>query len=130
MYHSLTIGGKNTWDDWHLVPTERPVISFPEYKKKTVELNSGNGYIDLSEKLTGGPTFNNAQGTFQFYMMNDYGDTLQRYSEILNHLHGKTMTMTMEDVPGESYRCRFNVSAFTNSLPCPTVSIAYLVINQ
>ena len=29
---------KNTWIDWHLVPTERPSIENPEVKTKTVEI--------------------------------------------------------------------------------------------
>ena len=35
MYHSITFGtvsngqitGKNTWTDWHLIPSSRPVVS-------------------------------------------------------------------------------------------------------
>ena len=26
MYHSITIGDKNTWDDWHLIPATRPLF--------------------------------------------------------------------------------------------------------
>lgn len=29
MYHSITIGEKNTWDDWHLIPTSRPLVNPP-----------------------------------------------------------------------------------------------------
>lgn len=29
MYHSITIGDKNTWDDWKMIPVSRPVVAPP-----------------------------------------------------------------------------------------------------
>ena len=33
MYHSITIGDKNTWDDWHMIPVTPPVIAPPVEKR-------------------------------------------------------------------------------------------------
>ena len=32
MYHSITIGDKNTWDDWKIIPVSRPVVAPPVEK--------------------------------------------------------------------------------------------------
>ena len=48
MYHSVTFGDKNTWDDWRLVPASRPVFNPPAQKVKTLEIPGGDGVIDLS----------------------------------------------------------------------------------
>ena len=38
MFHSITIGDKNTWADWRLVPVSRPVFNPPPQKKVTVDI--------------------------------------------------------------------------------------------
>ena len=43
MYHSITFGNKNTWNDWHLIPTSRPVFGLPSLKKKTLDIQGGAG---------------------------------------------------------------------------------------
>lgn len=35
MYHSITIGDKNTWDDWKMIPVSRPVVA-PRWKKSSL----------------------------------------------------------------------------------------------
>ena len=57
MYHSITIGDKNTWDDWHLIPTTRPLFAPPGVKKNIVSIPGGDGSLDLTEALTGRPTY-------------------------------------------------------------------------
>ena len=34
MYHSLTIGDKNTYDDWNLVPNEFPRFTPPYFTRQ------------------------------------------------------------------------------------------------
>ena len=72
MYHSITIGGKNTWDDWRLVPASRPVFNPPAQKVKTLEIPGGDGVIDLSQSLTGYPVYQNRTGSIEFIVMNDF----------------------------------------------------------
>ena len=72
MYHSITFGDKNTWDNWHIVPTSRPVFNPPKQKTKFLEIEGGNSLIDLSEALTGYPLYDNREGSFEFVVMNDY----------------------------------------------------------
>ena len=59
MYHSITFGDKNTFDDWHLIPTSRPVIAPPPFRSHTEDIPGGFGSLDLSEALTGYPLNDN-----------------------------------------------------------------------
>ena len=72
MYHSITIGDKNTWDDWHLIPSERPIFLPPDVKTSYIETHSADGSIDLSEDLSGRPLYSDRKGSWDFYVANGY----------------------------------------------------------
>lgn len=65
MYHSVFFGGKNTWDDWHIVPSSRPVIKPPTKKTNYLDIPGADGNLDLSEALTGYPVYNNREGSIE-----------------------------------------------------------------
>lgn len=85
MYHSMTIipentdifnskgkmNGKNTWDDWRLIPSSRPLYSPPEPKTNYIDIPGADGVIDASEAISGYPVYNNREGSIEFYVMNE-----------------------------------------------------------
>lgn len=127
MYHSITFGDKNTWDDWHLVPTSRPVFNPPSLKKKTLDIQGGDGLIDLSEALTGYPLFNNREGSFEFIVMNDYYPWYEIYSMICDYLHGHRMKAVLEDEPEYYYEGRFTVNSWKSEKAYSKIIIDYSV---
>lgn len=86
MYHSITIGDKNTWDDWHLVPLSRPFFAPPIPKTNFVDIPGGDGSIDLSTALSGRTVYENRTGTIEFMIVNGYKEWFILYSEIMNYL--------------------------------------------
>lgn len=127
MYHSITFGDKNTWDDWHLIPTSRPVFSPPPLKSKYIDIPGGDGEADLTELLTGTPKFGNRTGSFEFVVANDYLSWEVAYSIIMNYLHGKRMHAILEDEPGYYYDGRFTISEWRSNKNFATISIDYSV---
>lgn len=125
MYHSVTFGTKNTWDDWRLVPSSRPLFEPPEPKKKTIDIPGGDGVIDLSLTLTGYPLFANRQGSMEFYVMNDFKPWQEAYSDILNYLHGQQMIAILEDDPEYFYRGRFEVNTWRSEKDWSRIVIDY-----
>lgn len=125
MYHSITFGSKNTWEDWHLVPSSRPVFNPPEMKKKTIDIPGGNGIIDISESLTGYPVFNNRQGSFEFIVMNDYWAWHEAYSTIMDYLHGKVKRAVLEDEPYFYYEGRFTVNSWKSEKNNSVITVDY-----
>lgn len=91
MYHSITFGTKNTWDDWHLIPKTRPLFNPPPVKTKFVEVPGGDGSLDLSVALTGRPMYGNRTGSFEFYVENGHKNWSVLYSEIMAYLHGRKL---------------------------------------
>lgn len=127
MYHSITFGDKNTWDDWRLVPSSRPVFAPPAQKTTLIDLPGANGALDLSEALTRYPIFRNREGDIEFYVMNDYVPWDQRYSEIMNYLHGREMRAFLEDDPNYFYQGRFTVSEWRSDPNWSKIVIHYTV---
>ena len=136
MYHSITFGDKNTWDDWYLIPNSRPIFSPPEQKTNYLDIPGGNGSLDMSEALTHYPVYNNRSGSFTFMIMNKgathYPECNPRklddiYSRIMAHLHGKRMRAILEDDAEYFYEGRFNVGNITPGADWSTIEIGYNV---
>lgn len=127
MYHSVTFGEKNTWDDWRLVPSSRPVFNPPPQKVKTLDIPGGNGLIDLSESLTGYPLYENRTGSMEFIVMNDFKRWHNAYSDIMDYLHGQTMRAVLEDDPGYFYEGRFSVNQWKSEKDWSRIVIDYSV---
>ena len=143
MYHSLTfkrkyttpytkVVTKNTYDDLKLVPSSRPVISAPALKEVYVDIPGANGSIDLSEVVSGCPVYQNREGDLEFVVLNgnytgfaSYDTWINRYTEILNFLHGREIEMSLEDDPDYYYRGRFSVDEWESAKDYSLLKIKY-----
>lgn len=126
-YHSITIGDKNTWDDWHLVPTSRPLVPPPHVNASYVTIPGSNGALDLTEALTGYPTYTNRTGSWEFLVLNGYGEWYARYSEIMAYLHGKKFRAILDDDPNYYYEGRFAVDSWASNKDWSRITINYNV---
>lgn len=127
MYHSITFGTKNTWDDWHLIPSSRPVFNPPVLKSKYVDIPGGDGSVDLTELFTASPKFGNRTGSFEFIVAPDYLSWEFAYSTIMNYLHGKRMHAVLEDDPLYFYDGRFTISEWKSNKNFSIITIDYTV---
>lgn len=130
MYHSITFGNKNTYDDWHLVPTSRPVIEPPKPKTQYVDIPGADGSIDLTESLAGRPVFSDREGSIEFHVLNDLDGVtdynwVNVYEEVMGYLHGKFMRMSLEDDPLYFYEGRFSVNSWKTNEDRSTITIDY-----
>lgn len=127
MYHSITIGYKNTWDDWHLIPATRPLFNPPTVKENMVNIPGGDGVLDLTASLAGRPTYNNRTGSWTFYVQNGFKDWSVLYSEIMVYLHGQTFKAILEDDPTYFYEGRFSVNQWKSDKDYSQIVINYNV---
>lgn len=142
MYHSITIGRglfkqdktfderifKNTYDDWKIVPKSRPEISPPKPKTNYVDIPGSNGSIDLSEAVSPGPIYDNRDGSWDFYVLNDYPtykDWIDIYNKIVNFIHGYQVTVRLEDDPNYEYTGRLAMKDWKSAKDWSSVSIDY-----
>ena len=127
MYHSITFGDKNTWDNWRLIPTSRPVFNPPSPKVHMVDSGGLDGVIDLTRSLTGYTLYSNRTGSFEFYVTNGFKDWAVLYSEIANYLHGASMKAILEDDPMYYYEGLFAVNQWKSEKDRSKIVIDYNV---
>lgn len=127
MYHSITIGDKNTWDDWHLIPSSRPLVSPPNVRTNLVDVPGTDGSLDITDALIGRATYTDRTGSWDFFVDNGYGKWSDRYSEIMAYLHGKKLTAVLEDDPLFYYEGRFFVNEWRSDPYYSRITINYEV---
>lgn len=116
MYYSITFVNssnvkKNTWEDWHLVPTSPPMIETPEPYTNFVEIpGRTEGPIDLSEALSNGPSYQNSDGAWDFILVDEGQPRIDLYQEIKNFLHGRRLKVILEEDYLHYYEGRFSTS--------------------
>lgn len=132
MYYSITFKTgtltypKNTWDDWHLVPTSRPLFAMPERKNHVIDIPGMDGSLDFSESLTLYPVYKNRKGTIEFYVMNGYQDWHELYSEIANYFaRFPKLRAYMEEDPDNYYEGRFTLKEWKSEKDYSRVVIEY-----
>lgn len=105
---------RNSWTNWGLVPSSRPVIAQASYVEKYVDIPGRDGQYDLTDwLLTSRPNYTDRQGTLEFYVTNDKQNIAYKTwealrTEIANFLNGQKIELTLADDPDYYYvgRCR------------------------
>lgn len=128
VYYSLTFGDKNTWDDWKLIPTSRPVFSPPSVKTNYIDMPWSDGQVDLAAQLLQGAVYGNRRGSIDFIVTDQTRNWAEIYSEIMNYLHNQPMTVKMEEDPTFVYRGRFFVNEWRSDPAYSRIVIEYDVM--
>lgn len=133
MYHSITFTNdstqtsKNTWTDFHLIPSSRPFVSPPPVNEKMIEVPGKSGMLDLTEALTGSVTFGNRTGSWEFYVMHDLWPQgwSYAYTVVQHYLQGKRLKVILEDDPTYYYEGRISVTGWSSPKDYSKMIIAY-----
>lgn len=115
----------NTWDDFHLIPTSRPIIGPPELKTNSVDIPGSDGGIDLSRALSGFPIYENRKGSLEFIVDPDYDDWVTVYQKVSNYFNGSFRLMALEDDPYWIYSGVFKVNSWASDSHYSTIVIDY-----
>lgn len=138
MYHSIYFGtgtvgangfpnGANTWTTWHLIPSSRPSVVPPGVSANSVQIPGRNGSIDMTEYLSGGVTYGDRSGSWDFLVDNDHEYWVTIKNNITNFLHGKRMSCMLEDDPTRVYTGRFSVGEWKSDATCSSITISYVL---
>lgn len=98
----------HTANDLRLVMTAKDLPA-PEVQKYTVAVPGRNGLLDLSEFLTGEPTYNNRTLKFEFLGDGSRETVLALIDAMLTY-HGQYITVTVDDFKGWYYTGRADVT--------------------
>lgn len=99
----------HSYDDLGIILSSKK-ISPPSVKVNQVEIQGTDGYIDLSEALTGKPSYNNRNIKLTFAVIDASNNWLPIYSKVMNAVHGKKMNIILDDDKGYYYFGRVSVN--------------------
>lgn len=100
---------KHSYRDWALVTRSRPKVSPPTPKQKLITVPGSDKIIDLTQLLTGKVHYEPRTIAFEFIMIAPRERWADLYSDILNHLHGQTVKIVMDNDPNWYYTGRVTV---------------------
>lgn len=115
---------KDTWKDWRIVPTTRPVVNPPEANIIMDMIPGATEALDTSEAVGNMVTYGIREGSWEFQVINR---TLWAtvYSSIMNFLQGKFMKVTLTDDPGYYYTGRCQVNQWQSDPDASRITIDY-----
>lgn len=89
---------KNTYDDFKLLPKNRPMIAMGDAKTTYTDVPGMNGSIDYSTALGSGVLHSKATGTWSFIFLNDEpNEWASKKRELESFFDGSVMTFWLED---------------------------------
>jgi len=120
----------DTWDDFHLIPTARPILTLPSPNTKFVSIPGKKDPIDLTEYLTGHATFGNRTGSWSFYTDVDYvndklGGWVAFDKQLHSLFHGHVGKVILSDDPAYFYVGELSVGEWRPGDQRSVVTIAY-----
>lgn len=161
MYHSVTFiredidQERNSWDDWALIPTSRPIIAPPNVEFKFVTVPYSNEPIDLTNLKYG-----TRQGSFEFAIdlenlrirwrdlepniwpeLEQYtwlelerlskgfesNSWIMAFKDFLDFLNGEKMKVVLEDDPTRYYEGRILVEKFDSGKDFSKIHVNYIL---
>ncbi len=130
MYYAVTfVAGSqtyNTYTNWYMVPSSRPVIQPPKPKKTMIDIPGSNNRIDLTETLAGDVTYSNRTGSLEFIVLNDKPMTwYEVYNDVMNTLHGRRVQIRLEEEPDWYYEGRVEVNNWASNEDYSRITIDY-----
>lgn len=122
---------RNSWTDWRLIPSSRPVIAQASYVEKYIDVPGRDGQYDLTDWLLGNrPSYTNRQGNLEFYVDNNKSEIPYKTwealrTDIANFLNGTLIKMVLADDPEFYYQGRCRLSDWKSEANRSRVVIEY-----
>ncbi len=104
----IMFGNYHSYRDFQLVLASK-TIGTPSPKTETIDIPGGDGVLDLTE-FFGETKYGNRSLSFEFSSLVTPSEFMSLFSRVQNALHGKKMTITLDDDPEWYYTGRISVS--------------------
>lgn len=124
MERCFLFGPYNTWTDWGLILTQKGDLDPPEVMTNYAEIEGMNGSLDLSEALSGEPTYKNRTITASFCAFEgSYEERRRLMQTILSRIHGRKLEIVEPDDPEHYFYGRVKVKNIRHTVPLTEFSV-------
>lgn len=107
--YGVTFGGHHSFRDYRLLPTSAPVIAPPKVNTYFVDVPGADGSLDLTEALTGYPTYGDRPGTFNYQIYAPKSEWYNVVNTLIHDLNGKRMDVILDEDQQYYYKGRLTV---------------------
>lgn len=107
--YGVTFNGLHSFRNYRLLPTSAPVITPPEVKTHYIEVPGADGSLDLTEALTGYPTYGDRKGTFNYQFYAPKSEWYNVYNDIVHDLNGVSADVILDEDAQYYYKGRLIV---------------------
>ena len=117
---------KNSWVDFHLVPSTRHFLEIPKVQTILVKLPRSNKILDLTNSLNPNLVFEGSTGTWDFMIDHDRWSNWTEALDVLEeYFDGSEFIVRFDDNPSVYYNGALFVSNYTPGQDYSTISIDY-----
>lgn len=117
---------KHSWNDFHLIPSENPVIALPEPKIQLIEIPGRSKRIDLTDYMPGGLTYGPRSGDLSFYVdHNRWNGWKNAYNALSEYFNGEKFAVYLMDNPNCIYKGRVYLSEYSPEDTYSSVTLHY-----
>ena len=110
----VRFGTIHSFNEWGLILSSKD-IGTAEPKTRQIEIEGGNGVIDLTD-FFGGVKYNNRLLSFNFTKPNiSSSESLALFSEVQKAIHGKMMQVILDDDMSNYYYGRVSINEWKSS---------------
>lgn len=110
----VRFGTIHSFNEWGLILSSKD-IGTAEPKTRQIEIEGGNGVIDLTD-FFGGVKYKNRLLSFNFTKPNiSSSESLALFSEVQNAIHGKMMQVILDDDMGYYYYGRVSINEWKSN---------------
>ena len=113
---------KHSYRAYELFPKSKMTVQPPEVRETYIDIAGRDGELDLTETLTGNPSYGNRDAKFEFTIINrESWDYI--YSRLMNEIHGRKMYVVLEDDSNYYYTGRLKVNSFKSKKNTATIVV-------
>lgn len=108
--NAVTFDAYHSYDDLHLILSKK-TIGTPSPKTEIIDIPGGDGVLDMTE-FFGKTKYNNRTLTFEFSVIGEQSEFMGVFATVQQLLHGRKMTIQLNDDPEWFYTGRISVMEF------------------
>ena len=113
---------KHSYKDYDMLPKSKMVVQPPSVREVYIEIAGADGDLDLSEVLTGYPSYDSRDAEFTFTLV-DRKKWDFIYSRLMNNVHGRRMRVIIDEDSNYYYTGRIKVNSFASNKNTATIVI-------
>ena len=123
MYRGVKFGEYHTAADWGMLLTDKSIAP-PKAKTKTIKIDGRDGDIDLTEALGGVVRYETRKLSFKFLLIDGtYNERNEIISEVMTHVHGKRLSVLLDDDMDYYFVGRCTVKNTDNNMSMGEITI-------